>query len=229
MLFLDRFTVLLLDMNGTFMFDHDRFGPDEDYYATYLSVGGRALDRERLLQIVRTSCEAILRDYYLPERFDDFPSVAEAFTEYGGAPVDEVPVLERLFAAHEMGRVPPAHAAFLRQVARSHHLGIVSNICARPGPWLAAFSESGLLPLFRTIVFSSEGRSIKPSRVLFDRALATVDSGSAVLFAGDSLDRDIIPAKALGLATAWIAPRGSTHPAADVVVESLPDLAAVAD
>jgi len=37
--FLDQFPVLLLDMNGTFMFGHDRFGPDEDYYATYRPLG----------------------------------------------------------------------------------------------------------------------------------------------------------------------------------------------
>ena len=47
---------------------------------------------------------------------------------------------------------------------------------------------------------------------------------AGVLFVGDSLERDIVPAKALGLATAWIAPAGSMHPAADVVVETLPDL-----
>ena len=32
-------------------------------------------------------------------------------------------------------------------------------------------------------------------------------------------------AKALGLSTVWIAPRGSSHPAADWVVQSLPELA----
>ena len=46
MRFLDQFSVLLLDMNGTFMFGHDRFGPDEDYFATYASLGGRNLDRD---------------------------------------------------------------------------------------------------------------------------------------------------------------------------------------
>jgi FMN phosphatase YigB (HAD superfamily) len=86
----------------------------------------------------------------------------------------------------------------------------------------------GLLPLFRTVVLSSEGRTIKPSLTLCQRALATLPTGGTVLFAGDSLEPDILPAKALGLGTVWIAPAGSAHPAADVVIESLPDLAAVA-
>lgn len=41
--FLDNFSAILLDMNGTFMFGHDRFGPEEDYYATYCVMGGCAL------------------------------------------------------------------------------------------------------------------------------------------------------------------------------------------
>ncbi len=96
----------------------------------------------------------------------------------------------------------------------------------RPEPWLSKLRQSGLLSLFQTLVFSSEGRSIKPSRLLFDRALAQLPSDSTILFAGDSLERDIIPAKALGLATAWVAPQGSAHPAADFVVRGLTDLAA---
>ena len=72
-----------------------------------------------------------------------------------------------------------------------------------------------------------EGRTIKSSPTLFRRALADLSPDATVLFAGDSLDRDIIPAKALGMDTAWIAPPGSAHPAADIVIESLPDLACV--
>jgi putative hydrolase of the HAD superfamily len=79
--------------------------------------------------------------------------------------------------------------------------------------------------LFTALVFSSEGRSIKPSPAIFRRALGHFPSTTAMLFIGDSLERDVIPAKALGLSTVWIAPPGSAHPAADRVVERLPDLA----
>jgi putative hydrolase of the HAD superfamily len=92
---------------------------------------------------------------------------------------------------------------------------------------LLALRESGLLALFKTVVFSSQGRSIKPSPRLFQQALSAFPENSAILFVGDSLERDIIPAKALGLSTAWIAPLGAADPAADVVVESLPALAEV--
>ena len=40
---LSRFTIVLLDMNGTFMFGGDRFGPEQDFAATYHALGGRQL------------------------------------------------------------------------------------------------------------------------------------------------------------------------------------------
>lgn len=60
----------------------------------------------------------------------------------------EPELLEEVFAAHEMGYVPAGHERFLRSVAETHHLGIVSNLCARPEPWLRLFRRTDLLPLF---------------------------------------------------------------------------------
>jgi FMN phosphatase YigB (HAD superfamily) len=229
MRFLDNFSVILLDMNGTFMFGHDRFGPEQDYFASYRAVGGNRLDRLTLLGIVQLTYAALVRDYSLPERFDDYPTLIGALREYGGAEEADLPPLERLFAEHERGEVPDAHAAVLRGLARTHHLGIVSNLWATPAPWLASLHASGLLPLFGTRVFSSEGRSIKPSLRIFERALRQLPPDSSVLFVGDSLEHDIVPAKALGLSTAWIAPSGARHATADVVVAGLPELEQLSD
>lgn len=206
------------------MFGEDRFGPNEDFYATYRTAGGRRLSREALNSIMHSSRAGLERDYESVTKYDDFPSLAEAFRIHGSASKEDIAHLEAVFAAHEIGHVPPGHASFLRRVATTHRLGIVSNICARPAPWLAALEAAGLRQLFACTVFSSEGRSIKPSAVLFQRALMNFPPGARTLFAGDSLERDILPAKALGLATAWLAPPGSAHPAADVIVESLVDL-----
>jgi HAD superfamily hydrolase (TIGR01549 family) len=222
--FLDNFSVLLLDMNGTFMFGHDRFGPSEDYFSTYQSLGGRRLDREGLTTIMQASCDALLSIYETPERYDDFPTLAEAFRLYGQASAEDLTTLEQLFAAHEIGHVPPSHRDFLKHTATTHALGVVSNICSHPDLWLHAREASEVFGVFTALAFSSEGRSIKPSPTLFRRALASFPQDARVLFIGDSLERDIIPAKGLGLSTAWIAPPGSAHPAADRVVTSLPDL-----
>jgi FMN phosphatase YigB (HAD superfamily) len=223
-LFVEQFPVVLLDMNGTFMFGHDRFGPDEDYFATYTAVGGSGLPRDELFGILEPSLAALMRIYETPERCDDFPPLAEVFASYG-APAEEIPVLERVFAAHEIGGVPAAHAAFIRQLSRTHHLGVVSNLCSHPDTWLRTCTSAEVFRHFRTLVFSSEGRSVKPSPLIFQRAMAQVPAGVPTLFIGDSLERDIIPANSLGLSTVWIAPRGSGHAAADRVVESLTELA----
>jgi putative hydrolase of the HAD superfamily len=225
MSFLDQFSVLLLDMNGTFMFGHDRFGDDEDYFATYVEQGGRNLDSDTVGRIVRVTMESLWRVYSDPEHFDDFPPVEEMLRQCSvGIEQDDLAILERVFAVHEHGSVPKEHDQFLRDMAKTHTLGIVSNLWSLPGMWESSLGESGLLALFEVLVFSSQSRSIKPSSLLFEKALAAIPPGSSVLFAGDSLNRDIIPAKKLGLATAWIAPRGSTAQAADVIVESLPEL-----
>jgi putative hydrolase of the HAD superfamily len=224
MAFLDEFAVLLFDMNGTFMFGHDRFGPEQDYFATYRRLGGDRLTREQLLAVWTPSLAALLAIYETPANFDDFPTLAEVFAAHGASTTD-IPLLERVFAAHEIGTVPAAHKAFLTHVARTHALGVVSNICAHPDLWLRSCASADVFTLFRALVFSSESRHIKPSPEIFAMALAQFQTSGPILFVGDSLERDIIPAKSLGLATAWIAPTGSAHEAADRVVSALPELA----
>ena len=221
--FLDQFETLLLDMNGTFMFGHDRFGPAEDYFATYRALGGRGMGREDLLAVWNPSLATLLTLYETASRFDDFPPLSEVFTDHG-APANEIPVLERVFAAHEIGDVPDEHAAFIRDLSRTHDLGVVSNLCSHPDTWLRTCPSAEVFTHFKALVFSSEGRSIKPSSALFRRALAQFPAGRSVLFIGDSLDRDITPAKALGLSTVWVAPEGSAHPDADRVVQTLMEL-----
>ena len=224
MSFIDSYDVLLLDMNGTFMFGHDRFGPDEDFFATYEALGGSRLDREQLSALFEKAFVELMAVYNSPERFDDFPSLAEAFRAFGSASDEDIPYLERVFAVHELGYVPAAHESTLRDLSTTHKLGVVSNICSHPALWLPSFRQVAVFNYFTSLTFSSDGRSIKPSQALFRRALADFPANSRVAFVGDNVERDIVPAKALGLGTIWIAPPGSVHPSADRVVESLTEV-----
>src|SRR5688572_24537159 len=76
--FLSRYRAVLLDLNGTFMFGHDRLGPGEDFHATYAGLRGTRLDPEEVRQAVLSCGGSLARLYEDPARFDDFPSVAEA-------------------------------------------------------------------------------------------------------------------------------------------------------
>ncbi len=226
MAFLDPFDVILLDLNGTFMFGHDRFGPEQDYDATYRAHGGTRLDRAAVTTTMERCLHELLRVYDDPSHFDDFPTLSEAFTTFAEAHVDDLPALCATFAAHEMGRVPPAHVAVLQRLSMSHRLGVVSNICGAPAIWRTHFASVGLASLFTSTVFSSEGRSIKPSHRLFHEAFAAFPDAQRILFVGDSWERDMVPAQQLGCATAWIA--DTSIGAVDRVIPSLLALPSVA-
>jgi HAD superfamily hydrolase (TIGR01509 family) len=152
--------------------------------------------------------------------------VAEALRVVApGLPQAEINLLDRTFAAHELGQVPNAHADFIGRLARRHRLGLLTNIWSAKGPWLAELQRAGVLGLFESLVFSSDTRSVKPSRLLFEMALQPFGlASSEVVFVGDSLRCDIQPAKAAGFSTVWINPGGEGHQDADLVVTSLLDL-----
>lgn len=213
---LDRFAVVLLDLNGTFMFDEDRFGPGHDYHATYVADGGRVLSAPAVRAAVDACYAHLAACYHDPAHVDDFPSVREtldALAETQALAVGERARLERVIARHELGRVPAAYAAALRRLARTHRLGLVSNVWSQKSPWVAELARAGVADLFTTMVFSSDTRSIKPSARLFEAALAAFDvPREAVVVVGDSLSADVAPARAMGLASVWVNPAGTPAP-----------------
>ncbi len=195
-------------MNGTLMFGGDRFGPEQDYAATYRALGGRRLDAD-VVQGAVTACFGTMGVIYGdPARCDSFPRVLDTLRDLPAArnlPETELTLLERLIAEHERGRIPDAYALALKRLAATHRMGLVANILSNKALWLEEFARAGVLDLFAITVFSSDTCSIKPSRKLFDQALAGLDAPrSAVVFVGDSLRCDIGGATAAGLATVWI-------------------------
>ncbi|NNF56678.1 MAG: HAD family hydrolase, partial [Rhodothermaceae bacterium] len=135
---LDRFSAVLLDMNSTFMFDEDRFGPEHDYAATYQSFGG-ALSTERADALIVACYERLDTLYLDPARHDSFPTVKETLRSLPGAgelSEAELERLEQTFAAHELGRVPEEYAAALKRLAATHRLALVADVWAQKEPWL---------------------------------------------------------------------------------------------
>ena len=127
-----------------------------------------------------------------------------------------------MLARHEIGTIPPACATALRALAESHHLGVVSNIWAPSQIFLDEFERAGVRNCFDTIVFSSDHRCIKPSPRLFLKALGMMAlRPQYAAFVGDSWQRDMEPARALGMGTVHVT-RGATE--ADCAIGDLPDL-----
>lgn len=230
---LSRFGAVLLDMNGTLLFGGDRFGPDQDYWATYRSLGGSRLAPEVVQATIAACHETMERIYNDPTRSDSFPRVLDTLRtlpRMQGLDDRELTLLEGVIAQHERGQVPDAYAVYLRNLACSHPLGLVANILSRKDLWLEEFRRAGVLDLFAITVFSSDGSSMKPSRKLFDRAVSAlpVMPRSEIVFVGDSLRCDIAGAAGAGLATVWIdrdgAGRRAGDPQPDFVVRDLLEL-----
>jgi putative hydrolase of the HAD superfamily len=195
-------------MNGTFLFGGDRFGPDQDYAATYRTLGGRRLAPDVVREAVTGCIDTLGPIYDDSAQCDSFPSVRATLRALPAArdlPDDELTLIERVIAHHEVGRVPDPYAQGLQRLARTHQLGVVANVLSQKDPWLKEFARASVLDLLKVAVFSSDSSSIKPSRRLFDQAVGGLGvPRSDIVFVGDSLRCDIGGAAGAGLATVWI-------------------------
>lgn len=233
--FIDDFEVILLDMGNTFMFDVDRFGENEDYHATYRQLGGRYLSSEQVHAHITSVFHRMLAAARDPRRYDDFGDVLRFLTETGSAselPLPEIELIVELFSRHEVGHVPVTHTDTLRELHRSHPLGIVSNVWSPSRIFEAELDVAGISNLFAVRVWSSDDLSIKPSPRLFQMALDFFGVESdRVVYVGDNPKRDIAGAKALGMGAVWIKneilPLSSEIPPPDLIVTDLTQLLGV--
>ena len=142
--------------------------------------------------------------------------------------------------AESAGKWPPFSdtVAALQQLKQSHKLVIVSNIDR------ASFARTNaqLEVEFDAVVTAEEVGAYKPDHRMFTRAFEVLAGMGIerheILHVAQSLYHDHVPAKALGLTTAWIdrrhgrsgwgataAPEGDVRP--DIVAPSLTDFAAL--
>ena len=113
-------------------------------------------------------------------------------------------------------------------VEQGFRLGVVSNACGNAAVLCEEFGYSAMLS---AIVDSQRVGVSKPDPAIFRHALALVRTApERAAFVGDSLDRDIEPAKRLGMVTFWIASRPAQrteqNALADVTLDSVADLPA---
>ena len=224
MRFVDRFRALLFDMNGTFMFGHDRLSEEEDFFATYRRLGGTRLTPPEVRKHVRESCVFLQRIYDDPARVDSFPPLLDAVQARTGLDRADAGEIAEVIGDHEVGAVPRWAAEALRALATTHPLALVTNVWAPAPRWSPPLAAAGLTDLFRARVFSSDLGCIKPSPRLFHAALRELGvRPSDTLFIGDSLERDIRPAQALGMAAVLVGEPGASREA-DLIVRSIADL-----
>ena len=228
MAFIDNFDVILLDQGRTFMFELDRFGPAEDYYVVYASLGGKKLDRDRVQYLLVTVLDRLRSAYNDPARYDDIPTADEIITQLSPdvSPSDRQRLAD-VIGIQEVGTISAAHAATIRALSETHQLGIVSNVWGASHFFEDNLSRHEILDCFDVRIWSSDHRCVKPSHRLFEHALRHFDVPSdRIVYVGDDPMRDVPPSKELGMGAVWIDHGNRDRPTVspDLVLSDLSNL-----
>jgi putative hydrolase of the HAD superfamily len=140
--------------------------------------------------------------------------------------------LERQFVdrfLEPMTEATQANARLLADLAvRGFELGVVSNGCGNVDRLCADFGYASFLSL---VIDSRRVGLFKPDPAIYRHAAAELGRAAAeIMMVGDSFERDIVPARKVGMKTAWLegaAPRDCPDPSLiDVRLRKLSDLPA---
>lgn len=199
---LNDFETILLDMNATFMFGHDRFDNPEDFGAYFCGIGG-SLSAEEATDTLKRVIDFLALRYPDPKFRECFPSVGAALDAVVPARrvnKRDLDLLIETFAYFERGVVPPEFAAVILKLRRTHKLGLVADIWAPKESWLVEFRRAGIASAFQAMSFSSDHGMVKPSPEPFRHIVQELcaDPGRTVVI-GDSVRRDLGGARAAGL------------------------------
>jgi 2-haloacid dehalogenase len=213
-----RFEILTFDCYGTLINWEAGLLP---VLHRILSAHSKHIDQAKLLELYGDFEQRAEQPPFHPYR-DVLGSVVEQFgTELGFSPTpDEV---RSLADSLPTWKPWPDTVAALRRLKDRFRLAILSNVdddlfeCTRPK----------LEVVFAEVVTAQQAQAYKPSLKLFELALSRVHAPAhRILHVGQSVYHDVIPAQALGLATAWVN-RPSARPGIGAVksAEAKPDIA----
>ena len=217
--------VILFDMGGTL--DGDGLHWLERFLALYHRFGVRlsreaireafdeaerksGLDEEILSANLRQMIELHVRWQLAHLGLND-PDLERRLVEGFVAPVREAATEN----AHILGTL----------VERGFELGVVSNGC---GNVEKLCDDFGYSPFLSLIVDSRRVGLFKPDPAIFLHAAKKLGGDAdTIMMVGDSLERDIVPARQAGMKTAWLegrTPRACPDPVVDLHLRRLGDL-----
>lgn len=217
MLDLTRFEILTFDCYGTLI---DWETGILSALHPILAAHGKKIDDATLLKLYADFEQHSEQGEFLPYR-EVLGSVVRQFGEHLGfvPSASEVRSLSDSLSTWEPW---PDTVGALRRLKTRFRLAIFSNVdddlFARTRPQLGVD--------FDEVVTAQQARAYKPSMKLFELALSRVKvPAHRILHVAQSVYHDVIPAQALGLATAWVN-RSSVRPNIGVAkaAEANPDL-----
>lgn len=201
--FIRDFGILLFDMGNTFMFGGDAFSKDQDYEATYRTLGGNNLTNKNLHEIFYYIYGTLLKRSRNEKFIDDMLTVEqliesdEFFSSYYAE--DKI-LLEKTFAVHECGVVSGSNRKTLLELSKSHKLGVISNVWCKSEYFREQLKKDEVYDLFDIVIFSSDQRSVKPSKNIFNIAIQHFgETPEKLVYIGDNYKRDIVGSRNAGM------------------------------
>jgi 2-haloacid dehalogenase len=224
---LDRFEALTFDCYGTLI---DWESGLLAALRTILGERGHRLSDDQLLEAHARHEARWESGPYCPYREVLARTLRDMLADFGVEATDDE---GRLYAESVADWPPfPDSPAALVRLARRFRLGVITN-CDDD---LFEHSRARLGVDFEWVITAQQARSYKPSPHNFELALQTIGlPRESILHVAQSLYHDHVPAKSLGLATAWIDRRrnqpgfGATPPASAQPDLALPDLTSLAE
>ena len=168
-----------------------------------------------------------ITDWLFREPFASPRALAERLCETFGLPERIAEPIGEIWYAQETEPVEVDGATACVAAVRDcgAHVGVVSNIWA---PYEAGFRRAcpKIVPLVETWQLSYCAGVAKPDPTLFRAALNALDvAPAATIMVGDSLEKDVRPALALGMHAIWVTPHTETTPELDARHDAVRDAA----
>jgi FMN phosphatase YigB (HAD superfamily) len=185
------------------MFDSDRFNESQDYEKTYSNLGGAILTNRELHEYINFIYSSLLTRSREKKFIDDMITVDEFIRTdnyFSKLKNDDKVLLEQVFANHERGVVPVSCKQTLEKLSATHKLGLISNVWCNSSYFREQLKKDNVHDLFDLLIFSSDHKSVKPSKKLFDIAAAHfVKLPEEIVYIGDNYKRDVIGSKNAGM------------------------------
>jgi 2-haloacid dehalogenase len=217
MLHFNRFEILTFDCYGTLI----------DWETGILAALHRILSAHKK-EIDDASVLKLYGDFEQRSEqgaFRPYREVLESVVRQFGAELRFTPTAEEVHSLPDSlasWKPWPDTVAALRLIKARFRLAILSNI----DDDLFAFTRPQLEVDFDEVLTAQQAQAYKPSLKIFELALSRIKAPAhRVLHVGQSVYHDVIPARALGLATVWVN-RPSARPGVGAVksAEATPDL-----
>jgi len=190
---------IFFDVGGTLMYSEPQAA---DIFRRVLASRGHLLDRERLLQLLRTpeSIVSLIRPLPEEQTADYYRLVNTRVIEHLGFQPDDAMLQEihDAFGTPVTWRIYPDTIAVLKGLRRSgYRLGVISNASHTLPDILR---RAGVAAHLDTITYSFDVGAEKPNVRIFRRALAQAGAiPETSLHVGDSYEVDYLGARRVGM------------------------------